>query len=413
MLSAEQLTRLEIFRRELHQYPETSSEEVETARRIKDFIVQHALPDEVIHGLGGEGIAFIYNSPDPHGATKGKTVLVRAELDGLCIDEGNEALPHRSVHEGKSHLCGHDGHMAIVTAVAMRLAQERPVNGRVILLFQPAEETGCGMKAVIADPKFSTIKPDIALALHNIPGLPLGHVSTKAGSFSSSVESLIFRFEGMTSHAAEPERAVCPAQVVAETVLYLNSLNDGADDSPDFVRASVTHVLLGSEDSHGVTAGSGQINATIRARTPAKLKSVNEALRDYIASRIAAYQNALENPVAELTMEVEVTEPFDANVNHPETVELLRKATENLGIPFIEQAVPNNWGEDNGALTNLEGVKGAMFGLGSGEKQMPLHNMNFDFPDALIETGSAIFMEAIRETWREESHAMPAELTGI
>lgn len=397
MLSAEQLTRLEIFRRELHQFPETSGEEVETARRIRDFIIQHALPDEVIHGLGGEGIAFIYN-----GTAKGQTILVRAELDGLCIDEGNETLPHRSVHKGKSHLCGHDGHMAIVTAVAMRLAQERPISGRVILLFQPAEETGCGMKAVIADPKFPTIKPDIALALHNIPGLPLGHVATKAGSFSSSVESLILRFEGMTSHAAEPERAVCPAQVVAETVLYLDSLNDGADDSPDFVRASVTHVLLGSPDSHGVTAGSGQVNATIRARTPAKLQQVHDALRAYIDGRIAAYQNGLDNAVAALTVEVKVVEPFDANINHPETVELLRRAAHNLDIPFIEQTVPNNWGEDNGALTNLEGVKGAMFGLGSGEGQMPLHNMNFDFPDALIETGSAIFMEAIREVWRAE-----------
>lgn len=402
MLSAEQLTRLEIFRRELHQYPDVSGDEAETARRVKDYIVQYALPDEVIHGLGGEGIAFIYNSEDPHGTTKGKTVLIRAELDGLPVEEGNEHLHHRSQCEGKSHLCGHDGHMAIVTAVAVRLANERPKNGRVVLLFQPAEETGCGMKAVIADQKFEYIKPDYAFALHNIPGLPLGQVSTKSGSFSSSVESLIFTFEGMTSHAASPEWAVNPAQVIAETVLYLNSLNIGDAVSPDFVRSSVTYVNIGADDSHGVTAGNGQINTTIRARTPKILAEVNAGVQKFIAERMAAFNAALDENSEPMTMKMEVTEPFDANVNDPEAVELIRLAARNTGIEFVEQQVPNNWGEDNGALTNLEGVKGAMFGLGSGDEQVPLHHLDFDFPDELIEKGSAIFMEATREVWRRE-----------
>jgi amidohydrolase len=394
MLSDELLTRLELFRRELHQYPEVSGEESETARRVREFILHYALPDSIVYGLGGEGLAFIYNGDDE---AAGPTVLVRAELDGLSIEEGNIALPHRSQHCGKSHLCGHDGHMAIVTALAVRIAQDRPKKGRVILLFQPAEETGCGMKAVIADPKFAAIKPDYAFALHNIPGLPLGHVSTKEGSFSSSVESLIFNFEGMTSHAAEPERAINPSSVIADIILFLERQNAGDDASPDFVRASVTHVMLGSPDSHGVTAGTGQLNVTIRARTPQRMATVNERLRQFIDERVAAYNAAQSNPVAVLTYTSEVTEPFDANVNDAEAVDIIRKAAKTLGVTFVEQQVPNNWGEDNGALTNLEGVKGAMFGLGSGEQQLPLHNMDFDFPDSLIETGSAIFMQAIRQ----------------
>lgn len=397
MLSAEQLTRLEILRRELHQFPDISGEESATAQRIKDFIVQHALPDGIIHGLGGEGIAFLYQGAQ----AEGPTILVRAELDGLPIEEGNAALPHRSVHGGKSHLCGHDGHMAIVTALAMRLARERPPLGRVVLLFQPAEETGRGMKAVIADAKFAAITPDYAFALHNIPGLPLGHVSTRAGPFSSSVESLIFRFEGMTSHAAEPERAVCPAMVLAEGIHYIDRLNDGDDASPDFVRAAITHACAGLPDSHGVTAGTARLDVTLRARTPEKLKAVRQRLCRFLDERIAAYQQSLRHPVATLAMEVGIAEPFDANINHVEAVAFIRAATQTLGVPFIEQAVPNNWGEDNGALTNLAGVKGAMFGLGSGEGQLPLHNMHFDFPDALINDGSAIFMQIIREIWQK------------
>lgn len=390
MLSSIQLSALAELRRTLHQYPELSGEETQTAQRIEQFINAHAPADQTLRGLGGAGLAFIYDS-----GKAGATVLVRAELDGLPISEGNAGLEHRSCCAGKSHLCGHDGHMAIVAAVALRLAQQRPQKGRAVLLFQPAEETGRGMKAVIADPQFAAIKPDIALALHNIPGLPLGVVSCCEGSFSSSVESLILRFAGSTSHAAEPEKAVNPALVVADVLHFLHGLNRGDDASPDFLRASVTYAGVGAPSAHGVTAGDGRIDATLRARTPEKLANARQKLQAYVQGRVDAC-NAMQSHGV-LSLSVDVTEPFDANVNHADAVALIRRAAASAGATYVEQQTPNNWGEDNGAITNLAGVKGAMFGLGSGESQPPLHHPDFDFPDALIETGSAVFMEALRE----------------
>lgn len=401
MLSAEQLAQLAKLRQELHHHPEISNEEVETAKRIKAFIDTNAPADETVLGLGAGGMAFIYNSADLHGKTAGKTVLIRAELDGLPVQEGNEELAYRSCNADTSHTCGHDGHMATVAAVAVMLHQQRPQNGRVVLLFQPAEETGSGMQSVIADAKFAAIKPDYAFALHNIPGMPLGQVSTKEGSFSSSVESLIFRFTGMTSHAAEPQKAANPAQVIAQTIVYLGSLNDAPDESPEFVRCSTTHVYIGEADSHGVTAGFGQLDVTIRARTPQKLEQVKHGIDDFIANQILAYNATLGDAPYKLEVAREVTEPFVANVNDADAVALIRHGAAVTNTLFVEQQVPNNWGEDNGALTNLEGVKGAMFGLGSGVDQPPLHNRNFDYPDSLIAVGAGVFWEATREIWRQ------------
>lgn len=120
------------------------------------------------------------------GLTAGPTVMIRCELDALPIRETSD-LPHRSTVAGHGHLCGHDGQMAIVLGVAHRLALDRPSSGRVVLLFQPAEEDGSGAAAKLADPRFHTLAPDWAFALHNIPGLP---IARRAGCVSSLLAAL-------------------------------------------------------------------------------------------------------------------------------------------------------------------------------------------------------------------------------
>src|SRR5690606_35641080 len=112
---------------------------------------------------------------------------------------------------GKGHLCGHDGHMAIIAGHAGAMAARRPVRGRVIVLFQPAEETGAGAAAVIADPAFKAIEPDFAFALHNLPGVPLGAAGIRAGAFNFASEGLSIRLEGKTAHASQPEAGLSPA----------------------------------------------------------------------------------------------------------------------------------------------------------------------------------------------------------
>lgn len=144
------------FRHHLHRNPEVSGQEAETAVAVADRLANHG-PDRILRGLGGYGVAAVFDGPEP-----GPTVLLRCELDALPILEIGK-VPHRSRIDGRAHLCGHDGHSAILTLVAAHLARQRPSRGRVVLLFQPAEETGAGAAAVIADPAFAEFSPDFAL----------------------------------------------------------------------------------------------------------------------------------------------------------------------------------------------------------------------------------------------------------
>ena len=171
------------FRRKLHERPELSGEERDTARAVRAFL-ERTRPDRVIGNLGGHGLAAIYE-----GAAPGPCLMFRAELDALPIDEVS-AAPHRSKTLGKAHLCGHDGHMASLAALALGFSRARPKRGRVVLLFQPAEETGVGAEAVIVDPMFVAIEPDFAFAWHNMPGMPLAEAAVAVGPIACASRGL-------------------------------------------------------------------------------------------------------------------------------------------------------------------------------------------------------------------------------
>jgi amidohydrolase len=181
LLTPAAVAELTVLRHDLHRRPELSGEEGQTAARIVAELERHG-PDEILTDLGTHGVAAVYNS-----GAAGPTVLFRCELDGLPITEISR-FAWRSEIDGKGHLCGHDGHMAIMCGLAVQLAANRPVRGRVVLLFQPAEETGAGAADVIADPRFERIRPDYAFALHNLPGLPLGSVGVRSGPFTFASE---------------------------------------------------------------------------------------------------------------------------------------------------------------------------------------------------------------------------------
>lgn len=136
-LTNQDLIELTAWRRRLHQYPEISNEEEATARAVVTFL-DDTKPDEVLTGLGGHGVAVIYDSGRP-----GPTVLFRSELDALPIEELS-GVPHSSLVPGKSHMCGHDGHTTILAALGRQFGRKRPAKGRAVLMFQPAEETGDG-----------------------------------------------------------------------------------------------------------------------------------------------------------------------------------------------------------------------------------------------------------------------------
>ncbi len=205
------------LRRRLHVLAERSGSEAATAAFVADRLAP-ARPTALLTGLGGHGVAAVFAAP---GGAAGPTVVLRAELDALPIAESIE-LPHASRTPGCAHKCGHDGHMAVLLGVARDLAARPPARGRVVLLFQPAEETGEGAARVAADPRFRALAPDWLFALHNLPGYPEGRVLVRSGAFCAGSAGLTVTLAGATSHAAYPEQGRSPDKAMAELVLGLS-----------------------------------------------------------------------------------------------------------------------------------------------------------------------------------------------
>ena len=379
-LPAPLVDELTALRRKIHAWPELSGHEHQTHDTILDYVSRFS-PTRVYDRLGTTGLAAEYDSGRP-----GPTVVVRAELDALPIQSVIDP-EHRSTVPGVMHACGHDGHMTMVAGLAPRFAETPPEKGRVILLFQPAEETGAGAKQVLADDRWSQLDPGengAAIALHNLPGHPMGQIILREGVFSCASRGMSVSFEGVTSHAAHPEDGISPAEAIAELVQRLPKL-PAACLPDDFGLVSITHVQAGEDNVFGVTPTGGRFNATLRTDTDEDLAVlVDEAVKlvDEIASA-----HKLEHTIAWF-------DDFAAAVCDGPTVERIRGAATEMGLDVVDRAEPFRWSEDFGLFT--KGRKGVLFGLGSGEDQPQLHNPDYDFPDELIAIGTPLFERVVR-----------------
>lgn len=378
-LNDHQLSEIVAFRQALHRRPEVSGEEFETASKVMEALKQTGA-DEIISGLGGHGVAAVYC-----GSEAGPTVMIRSELDALPIQEISD-LPYRSEIPGKGHLCGHDGHSATLLAIGVGLGKSRPKRGRVVLLFQPSEENGAGAAAVIADPQFISIKPDIVLSQHNFPGLPLGFVALKDGAVNCATRGMKITFSGKTAHAASPEEGIAPTLAIARLLNTLTAVGNGTVVNDDFRQATVTHAIIGDEN-FGISPSHGEIWVTLRTMTD------NQMAELMIATEKLVYEQAESTG---LTACISYHQIFFQCFNASEAVSALRQALDELGITHSESKdiLPIRPGEDFGLFGSI--APAAMFFHGAGEGHPGLHNPDYDYPDALIGTGARIFMQTIR-----------------
>jgi len=373
-LSAEQLNYLTELRRELHKHPEISGEELETAERIaKELETLGA--DRIRRGLGGHGVAAEFC-----GEKSGPTLLLRCELDGLPIREISD-LPHRSTIESKGHLCGHDGHMVSMLGVAMGL-NTRPVSGRVVLLFQPAEETGAGANAVVADPQWAEIRPDYAFAYHNVPGRPLGEIGVRSGPGNCASRGMKIQFEGKSSHAAAPEDGVSPGPAMAKLMTVLTDLSYGTIEDEGFALVTLTHVELG-EATFGISPANGTIWVTLRSMTNERMAKLMERANALI-----------EEHAGHLFVEVSWHDVFSSVVNDKDATAIARDVASKQGRQVYDMHTPMRWSEDFGRFGE-DGAKSSLIYVGAGGDLPQLHNPDYDFPDELIGVASELFLGVV------------------
>lgn len=369
------LNQLIQLRQELHQSPEIAGEEGKTASKILSFISK-LNPDEIIENLGGSGLAFIFKGKSP-----GPRTLFRAELDALPIQEtGNPS--YKSKVDGKAHLCGHDGHMTIICGLGEKIAEKRPEKGEVVLLFQPAEETGEGARWILDDPKFDRIKPDFAFALHNLPGFPLHQVVVRKGTFAAGSTGMTISLTGKTSHAAHPEAGINPANALMHLIQTLPNL---PNHFKNFSLVTIIHAELGSL-AFGTSAGKGSLSVTIRAFDQQDL--------DGLIERAIAEAKGIAK-IEKLGVKFSLVESFAVSKNDPNAAAIAESAMKDLGMDISQKAEPFRWSEDFGLFS--QSCPSYLFGLGSGENCPQLHEPTYDFPDELIETGVRVFEKIARK----------------
>lgn len=369
-------TELLNLRKELHKNPELSSFEFETSNRIRKFVEKHN-PSSIIENVGETGLAVIYKYKK-----KGKSITIRCELDALPIQEDNQ-FSHQSKTEGVSHKCGHDGHMAIVSGLIFWIKNQSFESGKIILLFQPAEETGKGAYQIIKDKKFKELQTDYYFALHNIPKEPLHSIILIEKGFSAEVQSLIIKVKGKESHAAEPENGINPAVGISDIIRIMSELSVNYPEDENFTVLTPVHINMGQK-SYGISPAKGELHYTLRTWSNEKMLILKTQIEAVVKKTCHVHK---------LEYEVEWLEYFPASNNNITCNNYIEKAAQENKFKIIKRPYPFKFGEDFGWFSKK--YKTAMFGLGAGINTPALHNADYDFPDEIIETGISMFKSII------------------
>ena len=370
------------WRHRFHRVPETGFEEHETSAFAAAVLEGFGL--EVTRGIGGTGFVASFSCGDGHGV-----IGLRAEMDALDIHEQAPERNHVSTRAGKSHACGHDGHMSMVLGAAKLLCERRDFNGTVRFIFQPAEEHGKGAKAMIADKLFERFPVDEIYGVHNIPGLRAGVIATRASGIMASEDNFVIRINGRGGHAARPHMTIDPIVIAAEIVLALQTVVSRSVDPG--VPAVISCTELFTDGIRNAIPGQAIIKGDTRSYTPDVQRLLESRMRSISEGICAAHGAACS---------FEYTHEFVPTVNTPECVTTaITAATAVVGAANVDGNVaPMMISEDFGAF--LQVVPGNFAFIGNGAEgepgATPLHNARYDFNDAVLPIGAHYFAEIVR-----------------
>jgi metal-dependent amidase/aminoacylase/carboxypeptidase family protein len=238
-----------------------------------------------------------------------------------------------------------------------------------------------GAEAVLQDPRFETIKPNFAFALHNLPGLPLGQVLIRPGTFNCASRGMTVKLSGTTTHAAQPETGQSPAAAMCDCIQKISTLRPGTVPSDETAFATVVGAQLGKK-AFGTAPGEAEIWATLRSEKDATI----EKLTQYVEQSVhdAAAKNGL-------TVTIAYQDVFPATINGVEAVKRIQEVVDDAALSVPEK--PLRWSEDFGRIT--ASCEGALFAIGAGTDHPNLHNPDYDFPDALILPAKDIFLRLV------------------
>lgn len=258
------------LRRSIHEHPELAFDEHETAKRVQDFLTRLGIPFR--SGIGGTGIVALLE-----GAKPGPTVAIRADMDALPMSEP-AGLPFASKVPGKMHSCGHDAHTAIALGVAAAMSEARAeLAGRVMFVFQPAEETLSGARAMLDAGAFDGATPDTIVGFHNWPQLATGTVGWHTEAVMASSDAFDVTLKGLAGHGAHPHLAVDAIVGAAQFIDQLQTIV--SREIAPISSAVVTIGRIQGGTARNIIASSVELNASVRTLESDVAKRVEAAVR--------------------------------------------------------------------------------------------------------------------------------------
>ncbi len=369
-------------RRTIHRRPELAYQERETAALVASRLRQIGIP--VRTGVAGTGVIGLIEGGRP-----GRTVLLRADMDALPIQEESD-LAYASATPGVMHACGHDAHTAILLAVSRLLAERRDeIPGNVKLMFQPAEDGGAGALRMIEEGVLEDPAVDAAFMLHVSHQHAVGTVATAPGPILAGANSFTITIDGRGGHASRPHQAVDPVVAAAQVVTALQTLV--SREAPPTEAAVLTLGRLSSGTAANVIPDRAELQGTIRAYRDGLMREMERRLEE-IASGVA---RALR---AEARVDVHMRYP--PTVNDPAMAELLAGAARaELGPGAVLEAEPEMAAEDFSFV--LQRVPGAMLRLGvrspGWPEPRPVHTARFELDEAALPIGIAVMARVALE----------------
>lgn len=367
------------LRRDFHRHPELSFKEERTAQIVSDRLERAGL--RVRRNVGQTGVVGVLEGMRP-----GRTVMWRADMDALPIQENND-YDFISENPGVMHACGHDAHTAIGLTVANILAGHRPtLPGKVVFVFQPAEEIGAGALAMLNDGLMEQEKPEVALGLHVGSLYKTGQAQVLGGPLMAAVDTLEMVIRGKGGHAAYPHLTVDPIVVACQIVIALQTLvsRETAPTSP----AVITFGTLQAGTKDNIIPDEAHLTGTLRTFDP--------ELRQYLIRRIGEMAGGIATAM-QASATFRTSGGCPAVINDMQMAERVRQsAIRAIGAANVVEAVPRMGSEDMSFF--LEKMPGCFFNVGIAQPDKPLtphHTPLFDMNEAGLEVGTKVATQAI------------------
>jgi hippurate hydrolase len=358
------------IRRDIHRHPEIAFEENRTSDLVAGKLQAWGL--EVHRGLARTGVVGTLRS-----GRSNRAIALRADMDALPIHEANQ-FDHRSVHDGKMHACGHDGHTTMLLGAARVLAESLKFDGVVHFIFQPAEENAGGAGVMIKDGLFDLFPAEHVYGMHNMPGISAGSFAMRPGPIMAAFDSFDITIGGQGTHAAMPHMGIDPVVVAAEVVTALQTIVSRSVNPLEGAVVSVTQFQGGN--TYNVVPDAVKMGGCTRSFLPKVQDQIEQAMGRIVSGIAAAHGG---------TFDFDYRRGYPPTINTEEGVAAAAAAAMDIvGPDNVVTDTPPLMGSEDFAFMLQERPGSYIFiGNGDGEGNCMVHNPGYDFNDQIITTG--------------------------